>query len=210
MNETVKAKQGTKHKSEQERRTQILQCAMEVFLNNGYHKATMKEIMAATGLSKGAIYHYFSGKEQIFNAIIHDFVRQLKSDFGNVATSEDPLLGVKELVYMNLDELIRFHRMSIVCLEMTENDLVQQSFDECSRYIRECMTKAINEKYNLSSGVKIDDVITSFYLMIEGILSMAATQHSFDARNEMTKVLRVIDHLLEVPEANKTVGENQK
>lgn len=200
MNKVIKNKQGTKHKSEQERRTQILQCSMEVFINNGYHKATMKEIMAATALSKGAIYHYFSSKEQIFIAIVRDFEQRLKSDFGNVATSENPLLEIKKIINTNLDEMIRFYRMSIVCLEISESDSVQQCFDECSCYVRACMTKAINEKYDLSSRVNVDDVVTSFNLMMEGLFSMAATQHSFDARNELAKVLRVLDYLLEVPE----------
>lgn len=196
MNKVINVKQGTKHKSKQDRRTQILECSMEIFVKNGYHKTTMKEIMAATGLSKGAIYHYFSNKEQIFIAIVHEFELRLKSDFDNVAISENPLDEIKKIIYKNLDELVRYYRMSIVCLEIAESDPVQQSFNECSSYMRACMTKAINEKYDLSSRVNVDDVIATFHLMMEGLCSMAATQPSFDARNELEKVLRILDYLL--------------
>lgn len=44
----------------------ITRAALEVFAEYGYYGATMKNIMQASGLSKGLIYHYFPSKEKIF------------------------------------------------------------------------------------------------------------------------------------------------
>ncbi len=44
----------------------ITRAALEVFAEYGYHGATMEQIMQASGLSKGLIYHYFPSKEKIF------------------------------------------------------------------------------------------------------------------------------------------------
>jgi TetR/AcrR family fatty acid metabolism transcriptional regulator len=39
---------------------------MEVFAANGYHGTTVDDIVAASGTSKGAFYHYFSSKQDVF------------------------------------------------------------------------------------------------------------------------------------------------
>ena len=44
----------------------ITKAALEVFAEYGYHGATMEQIMQASGLSKGLVYHYFPSKEKIF------------------------------------------------------------------------------------------------------------------------------------------------
>jgi len=47
------------------RRIQIVDVARECFIKGGYQKTSMNEIIAATGLSAGAIYNHFSSKEEI-------------------------------------------------------------------------------------------------------------------------------------------------
>jgi len=39
---------------------------MEVFAANGYDGTTVDDIVAASGTSKGAFYHYFSSKQDVF------------------------------------------------------------------------------------------------------------------------------------------------
>ena len=43
----------------------ILEEASRLFLQKGFEKTSMQDIMDATGLSKGAIYHHFASKEDI-------------------------------------------------------------------------------------------------------------------------------------------------
>ena len=44
----------------------ITRAALEIFAAYGYHGAKMSQIMQASGLSKGLVYHYFPSKEQLF------------------------------------------------------------------------------------------------------------------------------------------------
>jgi len=44
----------------------IIIVACKLFLQKNYKEVTMKEIVEKTGLSKGAFYHYFISKEQLF------------------------------------------------------------------------------------------------------------------------------------------------
>lgn len=47
----------------------ILDTASRLFLQKGYDKTTLQDIIDATKLSKGAIYHHFASKEDIFYSI---------------------------------------------------------------------------------------------------------------------------------------------
>jgi AcrR family transcriptional regulator len=49
-----------------ESKEHILKVAFYLFLQKGFKEVTMKEIVEKTGLSKGAFYHYFKSKEQLF------------------------------------------------------------------------------------------------------------------------------------------------
>ncbi len=50
----------------EETRDRILLTAFRHFFTKGYKEVTMSDLVKATGLSKGAFYHYFSSKEQLY------------------------------------------------------------------------------------------------------------------------------------------------
>src|SRR5512139_716377 len=53
-------------------RLAIEDAAVELFLAQGYHATSMRQIAERTGLALGGIYNHFSSKEKIFEAIIID------------------------------------------------------------------------------------------------------------------------------------------
>ena len=60
-------------------RQKILDAAAQVFAEKGYHDTRVDEIVSRSSTSKGAVYHYFPGKQQIFFALIDEFVALLES-----------------------------------------------------------------------------------------------------------------------------------
>ncbi len=58
-------------KSDSAKRQQIIDAALQVFSQNGFHKATIKQIARAAGLKSPAlIYWYFENKAQLFQAVL--------------------------------------------------------------------------------------------------------------------------------------------
>ena len=53
-------------------RAALLEAALEVFADRGYRDATVDEIAARAGYSKGAIYFHFSAKEDLFFALLEE------------------------------------------------------------------------------------------------------------------------------------------
>ncbi|MEW6666462.1 MAG: TetR/AcrR family transcriptional regulator [Thermodesulfobacteriota bacterium] len=67
---------------------EICRAAAQVFYEKGYLSATLADVASAAGLTKGAIFHYFSTKEELLFLILYryyesalaDFKRQLESN----------------------------------------------------------------------------------------------------------------------------------
>lgn len=57
----------------------ILDAAIDVFAQKGYHDARVDEIVDASKTSKGAVYFYFPSKQDIFLAIIDKFANLLEN-----------------------------------------------------------------------------------------------------------------------------------
>ena len=56
----------------------ILDAAIDVFAEKGYHDARVDEIVDVSKTSKGAVYFYFPSKQDIFLAIVDKFARMLE------------------------------------------------------------------------------------------------------------------------------------
>lgn len=52
------------------RRTQILDAAITVFSEKGFHRATIKEIARVAGIADGTIYTYFASKDEVLLAVL--------------------------------------------------------------------------------------------------------------------------------------------
>jgi AcrR family transcriptional regulator len=50
----------------EEARRRIIETALDVFMKKGYRATKMEDIARGVGVSKGAIYTYFTGKEDLF------------------------------------------------------------------------------------------------------------------------------------------------
>jgi AcrR family transcriptional regulator len=65
------------------RRAQILDAAVEVFLENGYGGATIDLVVDRAGASKATVYSFFGGKDGLFAAIVEERCERILSAFGD-------------------------------------------------------------------------------------------------------------------------------
>lgn len=59
----------------------IILVASKLFLQKSFKEVTMKEIVGKTGLSKGAFYHYFNSKEQLFLEVLEYFLKSFSRNY---------------------------------------------------------------------------------------------------------------------------------
>jgi TetR/AcrR family transcriptional regulator, transcriptional repressor of aconitase len=67
------------------RRDQILSAARRCFLRDGFHTTSMQDLFAEAGLSSGAVYLYFPGKNDVIIAIAEENMRDIVAMIHDVA-----------------------------------------------------------------------------------------------------------------------------
>ncbi|MFL1465387.1 TetR/AcrR family transcriptional regulator [Marinobacter sp. DUT-3] len=74
-------------------RSAILLAARECFREKGYDNSTIRDIVRRTGLAAGTFYNYFSSKQDIFAALLNDFLNHLNANLTGLrqtpGTTED-------------------------------------------------------------------------------------------------------------------------
>lgn len=100
----------------------ILNESLSLFLQKSFKEVTMNEIAEKTGLSKGAIYHYFDSKEQLFIEIINNTFSVTMMDLNYNKFS-------KNLLYQFYHDYINYLTKSLNKQNKTENsDIINLSY----------------------------------------------------------------------------------
>lgn len=61
-----------------DKRRRVLDAALKVFAERGYHGTTMPAVAIAAGVATGTLYHYFQDKEQLVNEVYRDAKLRLR------------------------------------------------------------------------------------------------------------------------------------
>jgi AcrR family transcriptional regulator len=91
------------------RREQVLEAARACLAEHGLEAVSMEMIIARSGLSTGAVYGYFKGKDQIINAVVTEGTAQLGAELLPVLTNPEPP-PLPQLVEQVLRAVVGFGR----------------------------------------------------------------------------------------------------
>lgn len=95
---------------EQQVRERILDAALRVFAERGYHGATIQDVVQQSGLSVGAIYTYFSGKDELFHACCDQLANRSLEELGmrlaGRATTVERIAAAVALYFDSVDTAI--------------------------------------------------------------------------------------------------------
>jgi AcrR family transcriptional regulator len=111
---------GKLHRKEKEfrfRRAEILGQAEKIFAKKGFHETTMAEIAGASGFSTGSLYHFFSGKEELYSFMLLEKVHLMYAEILDAVTREQTTRGkIKALVsshFAYVEHHIDFYRLLV-------------------------------------------------------------------------------------------------
>lgn len=82
------------------RRAQIIEAAIDCFLERSYTNTSMSDIIKASGLSSGSIYSHFSGKEDILISAINERLNNVKELYAVLPEGAGPQ-DILETIYTN-------------------------------------------------------------------------------------------------------------
>jgi len=180
---------------------QILQGAMQEFLQHGYTATSMARIAATAGVSKETLYSYFESKEKLFAAIVE---RTAQQHFQEVFASEplpaDPAeqlrrLAPKSLSPENLDPMrMNFYRLIVAesgrfphLAELYVEQFEKPNLETCTGYLQEA-TQLRSSDPEAVAWI-IEGMLLYYYLVME-------TLHG---KNVMSMTLdRIVEAMIEL------------
>lgn len=146
----------------------ILNAALDVFSEKGFHSATVDEIAERAGLGKGTLYRYFSNKETLFKELVRLRLGELERSATAILDGHDDVLTMitKYLrVYFEFfDRNARLYRL-IVQERMDVGDQMQDL------YLRKVMRRVPQLKlkiYGASQQGVLKDV--DFHTVFYGVM----------------------------------------
>ncbi|HHD16932.1 MAG TPA: TetR/AcrR family transcriptional regulator [Euryarchaeota archaeon] len=91
-------------KKHEERRTEIIETAVELFAQHGYDETSVNMIIDRIGIAKGTFYHYFSSKDELLEEIVDLMVEKVEGGVDEISGRDD--MNALE----KMAELTRFFR----------------------------------------------------------------------------------------------------
>jgi TetR/AcrR family fatty acid metabolism transcriptional regulator len=114
----------------------ILEAAVGVFADRGFHQATISQIARAAGVADGTIYLYFKNKDDILVQFFGFTANRVFAGFREtVDGASDAVHKLRNLVHRHLSEFQRDREMAVVYQALTHqnNHLAQENMREISK-----------------------------------------------------------------------------
>src|SRR5277367_1432015 len=85
-------------------RGELLETGKRLFLERGYTSVSAEELVRTAGLSRGALYHHFGGKQGLFETVFTQLEREAAERIAAAfATQTDPWLQALAAINAFLD-----------------------------------------------------------------------------------------------------------
>ncbi len=177
-------------------RANLVVAARELFGERGYADTSIEEVVARAGLTKGAVYHHFDGKEGLFRAVFEQVYRevtdQAAAEFLGPDSWEALLAGCALWIDAHLDPAVRriVLQDARAVIGWDEVRTIENRFGAVA--LRGALRKAMH------AGVLERQPLRPLALLLsgalgEGCLYIAETDDSALAR---TEVLALIERML--------------
>ena len=186
--------------SKENSKNQILKAALKIFVVNGYSNTKMDDIAEEAGFSKGAVYHHFSSKDDLFFSLIDYWEASFLPKFYSNNYSNVSLVKVlKELAsevssnfknkkYLFLAEL---EIWALSNRDSKVRERTKKLYNKMLSHLENIFTNAINdgEYKNIDPGMAAMAVMTS----MQGVIWFSIFDHkNFTAEEYVNEVINFI------------------
>ena len=94
-------------------RGQLIEVATRLFTEHGYEGTSIEAVLSAAGVSRGALYHHFAGKEALFEAVVS-------------AVSEQVTVKLAETVQGCADPLDAMRTAALAWIDLAADPVIQR------------------------------------------------------------------------------------
>jgi AcrR family transcriptional regulator len=182
-------------------RQALIAAARQLFGEQGYAATSVDEIARQAGVTKGALYHHFRDKDDLFRAVVEDVKREVTDVVGAAfltATAENEtmqslVLGCRAFIEAHLDPAVQ--RISIIDARSVLDATTRRALD--ARYEVAVVRGAFRRAMRL--GAVERQPLVPLAHIVAGALAEACAYiaEADDAETAHTEANAVIERLLD-------------
>ena len=87
-------------------RREIIHMASDIFARFGYRKTTMEDIARQLHMVKSSLYYYFSGKDDIFNAVVDCEAKKIRRKLTDILEqNDDPRTRLRKYIVARMQAM---------------------------------------------------------------------------------------------------------
>jgi TetR/AcrR family transcriptional regulator, transcriptional repressor of aconitase len=183
------------------RRQQIIAGARRCFTRNGFHATSMQDVFKETGLSTGAVYRYFSSKEELIQAVAVEAFTAMREAFAD-AVQDAPVRPLNEVLSSVFSSALQeqatragaedtraFAKLILqVWSETLRSESLAATMQQCYDDLRAVwgdLVRAYQAAGQLPTDVPTDHVVRTLMAMAQGFIVQQAMLG--DANSEMLR-----------------------
>jgi AcrR family transcriptional regulator len=149
-------------------RERILDAALNIFSNKGYHDTRMDEIVEASETSKGSIYFHFPNKERLFLALVDQFADLLERRVVEAVEQEEQgIMQVRAALQACLETFGRYRRPAKILLVQAVGlgSVFEKKRIEVNDRFANLIKKYLDESIAIGDITPVDTEVVSYAWM---------------------------------------------
>ncbi|MEE9466247.1 MAG: TetR/AcrR family transcriptional regulator [Candidatus Neomarinimicrobiota bacterium] len=183
------------------RREQILMAAWGCFAEKGFRETTMRDISQSLGLSIGAVYRYFKGKDEILEAlqaISTENNQQLLAAMDQKETAREAIMYLFNAMFKECsvpDLMVSVRGNSIMLLEALKHRNISDLFQPQYQHLMENVSRIMaagKTKGEFDSDLDPDAFARFFYALFTGMQIQFALIDGLDVTSAIEGIERIL------------------
>ena len=176
-------------------RERVLDVASRLFYQQGYNLTGINQIIKEADTAKASLYHHFPSKADLLKAYLEQteqrFFNELDAVLETYTSPEEKLWALFDY---RLNRQIRLNFGGCAFIKITneasrEDDVVfaiaTRKKERFKKYIRNFLTQIRPDNQN---GLSLDELVDTFFLLLEGATSMSTIYKEQDALANAKKI----------------------
>jgi len=179
------------------RKQEIIEAAIQLFSQKGYHHTNVRDITQALGISKGTFYLYYSSKRDLFIEVVDDVIRNIIGEVAGAIRQESNLIKrtilrgkVFHANYTKYNEILNQLRAEMA----SEDPWAQKKVKKVYRALTEPLIREAREAIKRGAIRQVDPDLLAYTLI--GITEIMALRSTLDNKYDFDQILTFMFDLL--------------
>lgn len=178
-------------------KSEILIQAQRLFQQFGLKKTTMDEIAVACGKAKSTLYHYFESKEQVFDAVVHMELINLRQRVRNKVEEQKKMHDKIRTYFIELNKGIEKEvtLSRIIKMDFSSKRIAQKYYLTVMKFEKTYLTRIMEDSYDSDEYKNVcrQDISGIAELLLVAFFSTVAYSMAKESLFDKEKLQQTID-----------------